>query len=334
MITRVAGTGIVAMGAYAPPDSTIVRNEVVAARAGITVDRIEAKTGIHERRHSPSGTRTSTLAALAVEDLRTRYPRALDSVGTLIVATSTKDQPIPHTASFVHRALGLPPIKTFDVDAVCTGFIQAVDIAVGMYDRTRHGGDILVIGVDRYPAIIDPADGLTAALFGEAAGAVVISAVSSGHGVRAIATVTHSEYAELVQVEGGGTCRPLDEEALARGLDRFRMAGRQVREYAFGELPRLVHEVIDEAGVTIRQVRRLIAHQAHPVLVRGLAVQLGIPEEKAAITADRFGNTGCGSIPFTLVGSNEREPLSPGDIVLLASIGGGMTVGAAVLVWG
>jgi 3-oxoacyl-[acyl-carrier-protein] synthase-3 len=330
----VAERGIVAMGAYAPSANTVVFNETIAAQAGIKVQDIVRKTGIKERRYSPPGTPTSELAAHAVEDLRKRYPAALDKVGTLIVATSTKDQPIPHTAAFVHRKLGLPPMETFDVDAVCTGFIQALKVGVAMFDGSRERSDVLVVGADRYPAIVDPADGMTAAIFGEAAGAVVISAVPPGRGFLSIATRTHSELADLVRVEGGGTRHPLDAEEIAKGRDRFRMVGWNVRSFAFDELPSLVSAVLADAGVEIGQVKRVVPHQANVVLLGDIADRLGIPLSQVAITADKFGNTGCASIPFTLVQSHAQEPLLPGDVVLLISIGGGMTLGAAVFVWG
>jgi 3-oxoacyl-(acyl-carrier-protein) synthase III len=330
-----APIGILEVGAHVP--SGVVDNASISRAAHTTPEWIERATGIITRHEAPAGTPTSALAEAAVDELLRRRPNALSKVGTIIFPTSTPDQPLPHTAAILqgrlHRKLGLGPVATLDVDAVCTGFLAGLTIGAGLATQPMSGPHILVTPADRYPTIIDRTEPKTAPLFGDGAAAVLLGPVPDGFGFHAFKTETHGEYADYVEVTAGGTRCPVDEEALKAGDDRFRMQGRRVRDYALRTLPAVIRSVLDQAGMLIGDVDRWFFHQANVRLVERLAGALGVDKRRVPLTAHIWGNTGSASIPITLAHNNAIRPLQSGEKIVFAAIGGGMTTAAAVCTW-
>jgi 3-oxoacyl-(acyl-carrier-protein) synthase III len=323
--------GIHALGSHVP--DLVIDNETIAQATGATKERILQRTGIVERRHAPRDVLTSDLATLAADSLLADYPRAFASLGTLLVATSTPDQPQPATAAAVQDKLGLGPVMTFDLNSVCSGFLAGLITGEALAARSGPGNDVLLIGADKYSVILDRTDYRTAALFGDASGAVVLGKVPDRYGLRARRLWTHGEHRRLVQVVGGGSARPLDAAGLARGDDRFRMQGRLVREYALTHVPEVVRAVLHEAGMQVTDVDRWIFHQGNVRMVDDLADALGIDPDRVPKTAQWCGNTGAASLPVTLVYAQAKRPFQRGEVVMFVVIGGGMTVGAVLLIW-
>ncbi|MFC0436758.1 3-oxoacyl-ACP synthase III family protein [Kutzneria buriramensis] len=320
--------GILNTGSYVPDH--VVGNAEVARWSGATEDWIRDRTGVFERRYADVGTPTSELAHRAVDDMLSRDPGALAGVGAIVLATSTPDQPQPATAAVLHGRLGLPPMPAFDVNSVCAGFLYA--LVVGSQLVTDDRG-VLVVGADIYSTIMDRGDRRTVTLFGDGAGAVVLGQVPEGHGLHAHRLVTHGEHRGLVEVAAGGTRMALDEPAREKGEHLFRMQGRAVREYAMATLPGLVVETLDEAGLLLSDVDRLVLHQANPRMLADLAHELGVRMDRVVLSAPRFGNTGAASIPITLRTAERQRPFVRGERILFAAVGGGMSAGAAVLTW-
>jgi 3-oxoacyl-(acyl-carrier-protein) synthase III len=321
--------GIVAVGGYVPPDE--LDNATVAAWADTTPDWIEARTGINERRWASPETPTSALALAAVRDLLREYPTDLHELGAIIVATSTPDQPQPPTAAILQRLLEASPVPAWDLNAVCSGFLYGLVVGAALVNG--HGSPVLVVGADKYSAIVDGSDRRTVSLFGDGGGAVVLGRVPAGYGLLASRLAAHGEHSGYVEVIGGGTRRPLDQHGLKAGHDRFRMRGREVREYVLATLPGLIRSVVEDAGVDVREIDRFIFHQANPRLIEELGRIMGINPGKVPLTAPLFGNTGAASIPITLWDSHRKWPLQRGERLLFAAVGGGLTAGAALVVW-
>ncbi|MFI1916244.1 3-oxoacyl-ACP synthase III family protein [Nocardia sp. NPDC020380] len=325
-MTRIAVLGT---GSYVPERR--VSNQEVAAGAGVDSEWIIRKTEIRERRWAHSGQATSDLATEAAA-------AALESAGigahelrTIVVATSTPDQPQPPTAAFVQHNLSAHDASAFDVNAVCSGFVFALSTVEAALARAG-GGYGLVVGADVYSRILDPADRRTVVLFGDGAGAVVLGPAARG-GIERSDLHTFGEFTSMIQVPGGGSRRPLDPAAHALGAQYFTMDGRGVREFVADRLPLLVKQFLHDCGVAPDDIAHLIPHQANGVMLAQLEQDLGLPNAALHTTVTRFGNTGAASVPITLDHASRSGALHPGEKALLMGFGGGMAVGLTLLEW-
>jgi 3-oxoacyl-(acyl-carrier-protein) synthase III len=322
--------GIVDIGAYVP--ARIVTNTEVAAWTGASLEWLQERTGIEERRYASTAMRTSAMAAAAAGELVDRVGR--DAIRFVAVATSTPDQPQPATAALVQRQLGIDGAAAFDVNAVCSGFVYALVTTEALLHRTGSAGDVaLVIGADMYSRIMDRSDRRTVSLFGDGAGAVLLGEVPEGYGLRGSFLTTFPEDADLIRVEAGGTALPLTEEARSKGQHLFRMEGRQVRDRVLQIVPKVVDETLSVAGVRLDEVHRVIIHQGNPRLVASCAEVLGLDPLRVPLTATHLGNTAAASVPLTLAATHRATPLRRGENVLLLAVGGGISAGAALITW-
>jgi 3-oxoacyl-(acyl-carrier-protein) synthase III len=326
-----SAVGIAGIGAHLPDQ--VIDNSRIANWCGAEEEWVEERTGISGRRYASGDTVTSDLAHAAVLDLFASCPVGKEEVGLLVLATSTPDQPQPATAAILHHKLGLSDIPAFDVNAVCSGFVYAVAVAAAMLGSGGFGRAALVVGAEMYSTIMNRADRRTVSLFGDGAGAVLLASVPDGYGFLATRLATHSDHWELVEVIAGGTREPADERARAACRHLFQMDGRAVLDYAQHHIPKIVDEALSAAGVDLDDVDRVVMHQGNTRMVELLAKELGIGMDRIPLTAPEYGNTGAASIPITLHAANARRPFERGERVLLVTVGGGMTVGASVLVW-
>jgi 3-oxoacyl-[acyl-carrier-protein] synthase-3 len=328
--------GLIGSGCFVPP--TVIPNSTIAEWSGVEPGWIAERTGIETRHYITPGTTTSDLAVEAARGALADAGRdGLDdhgqSLGLVVVATSTPDQPQPSTAAIVQRKLGLTEVPAFDVNAVCSGFIYALAVAEAMLSTRMAGRRGLVIGADIYSTLMDSADRRTVSLFGDGAGAVVLGPVPEGYGVHAVQLATHGEHNDYVEVIAGGTRRPADNAARQAGEHLFRMQGRPVRDYALSTLPKVISAALDQAGLTLPAIDRFVFHQANTRLVEACARELGLSPERVPLTAPQFGNTAAASIPMALHTEHRRRPFRRGERLVLAGVGGGMTAGAVVLTW-
>jgi 3-oxoacyl-(acyl-carrier-protein) synthase III len=327
----VSGIGIRAVGAHVP--SQIITNDDIESWTRMPAEHIAERTGITQRRYAHPKMPTSSLAYWAVVDLLNRYPQATQDLGAIILATSTPDQPQPPTAARLHGLMKAGPIPAWDINAVCTGGV--LGLVTGAVHAAAAKAPVLVVAADRYSAIMDPTDWRTVSLFGDGAGAVVLGEVPDGYGVLAHRLMTdgRDESRDLVQVPGGGTASPLTPDGVFAGEDRFRMRGREVKEWVFEHLPPLVNGMLADAGVDPQEVKRWIFHQANPVMLHQLADHMGIDWRRVPVTAPMLGNTGAASVLVTLAETQRRARLQADDLVVLAAVGGGMSAGAVLLRW-
>jgi 3-oxoacyl-(acyl-carrier-protein) synthase III len=323
--------GVLSTGTALP--TRVVANPEIAGWCKADPGWIAERTGVMTRRYAAAGQCTSDLAAQAGRQALTRSGLPVECVQAVVLATSTPDQPLPATAARVQHQLGLNGVAAFDVNAVCSGFLYALVVASSLLATAHESAAALVIGADVYSRIMNRGDRKTVPLFGDGAGAVVIGRVPQGYGLIGHYLSSEGALADYVQVPAGGSAEPINAAALEEGRDRFMMDGRMVKEYALTAVPKAVDQACDHAGVAIDDVDRFVIHQGNVRLVQALATEMGVPLEKVAITGNRTGNTAAASVPMTLGIENERKPFARGETVLLASVGGGMTTGAAVLRW-
>lgn len=321
---RILGTG-----AYVP--ERVVSNDEVGAPAGVDDAWITRKTAIRERRWAAPGQATSDLATAAARAAMASAGITAEQLSMIAVATSTPDRPQPPTAAYVQHNLGASSTAAFDVNAVCSGTVFALS-AVGSV-ILRRGGCALVIGADVYSRILNPADRRTVVLFGDGAGAMVLGPTTRGPLVRHVALHTFGALSGLIQVPAGGSRQPLDRAGLEAGLQYFAMDGREVRRFVVEQLPQLTKGFLHEAGVEAADISHFVPHQANGVMLDDVFADLALPRATLHRTLTHYGNTGAASIPITLDAAAREGAFRPGELILLAGFGGGMSASFALIEW-
>ncbi|MGD9953154.1 MAG: beta-ketoacyl-ACP synthase III [Burkholderiales bacterium] len=311
---------IVGTGSYLPP--RVVRNDEFAARLDTSDAWIRERTGIVERRIAEPSQASSDLAleasraALAAAGVR---PAELDLI---IVATSTPDYVFPSTACLLQAKLGARSGAAFDVQAVCSGFVYALATADsfirgGMYKRA------LVVGAEVFSRIMDWNDRGTCVLFGDGAGAVVLTA-GDRPGLHASVLRADGSHADILSVPGnvcGGRIV---------GSPYLQMQGSQVFKFAVKVLDEVARETVAAAGMQLTDIDWLIPHQANVRILEATARKLGLPPERLVVTVDHHGNTSAASVPLALDEYVRAGKIRPGHRVLLQGVGGGFTWGATL----
>lgn len=325
-VGSVTAIGVLGCGSYLP--TAEIPNSAIAKVAGVTPEYIELKTAIGSRRRAAPTEAASDLAwAAATAALRNAEANASD-LTLIVVATSTPDSPQPSTASLLQHRLGVHNAAAFDVNAVCSGFVYALEIARRML---AVGGTALVVGVDVYSRILDPTDRRTAVLFGDGAGAVILGPVAGGSGIGPVHLVSVGAAHKLIQVPAGGSRIPPSKESVGAGEHYFKMDGRGVREFVRREVPAATRRFLAAHDVDPASVRHFVPHQANGRLIDELTTAIALPAARVHRTVERYGNTGAASVPVTMAAA--RSYFAPGDLLLLAAFGGGMTIGLALLTW-
>ncbi len=325
MRARILGTG-----GYLPPK--VLTNHDLEKIVDTSHDWIVARTGI-EQRHVVEEETTSDLATRAAQQALQEAgldPRELDLV---IVATATPDMPFPSTACLVQDRLGARRAFAFDLSAVCTGFIYALAVA-DQFIRTGSARYAVVIGAEVFSKIIDWTDRATCVLFGDGAGAVVIGpSEDPERGI--LSTHLHADGAmwDLICLPGGGSRFPPSESTIQGRLHYVKMKGNETFKVAVRTLEEAAVEALKANGKTAADLDLLVPHQANLRILRAIAERLGVEMERVMINVQRVGNTSAASVPLALDEAVRTARVQPGDLVLLAAFGAGLTWGSALLRW-
>jgi len=287
---------------------------------------IRDRSGICQRHIAADGEMTSDMALAAA----TRALQAADvpasAVDLIIVATTTADKVFPSVACRVQRNLEINTIPAFDVQAACSGFIFALDIA-DRFMRTGGAKCVLVIGAEIYSRILDWTDRTTCVLFGDGAGAVVLTATDEP-GI--ISTHSHSDgrYEELLHVSGGVAS---GRDALLQDSVYIKMKGNEVFRKAVGTLGLIARETLDGNGFDKSELTWLVPHQANMRIIKATAKKLDLPMERVVVTVDKHANTSSASIPLALDVAVRDGRIKRGDLLLLEAFGAGLTWGSALV---
>ena len=299
-----------------------VTNDELAATVDTTDEWIVERTGIRSRYIAAEG---ETTGSLALEAAR----RALEHAGVsaleidlIVLATATPDQTFPSTATKVQAALGINDCIAFDVHAVCTGFLYALSVADSML-RSGNARKALVIGAETFSRILDWEDRATCVLFGDGAGALVLTAEETDGGILATKLHADGRHNDLLFVDGG--------PSTTGTVGKLRMKGREVFRHAVINLADVLNEVLSDAGLTSGDVDWVVPHQANARILDATAKKLGLPPEKVVVTVDRHANTSAASVPLAFDTAVKDGRIKRGDIVVLEAMGGGFTWGAAAL---
>ena len=300
----------------------IVTNAELAAQVDTSDEWITERTGIKARHVAGPGETTVSLATDAAR-------RALDAAGMtaadidlIIVATCTPDQTFPAAATKVQHALGCNGGVAFDVAAVCSGFLYAFSVAESMI-RAGSAKNALVIGSETMTRLLDWEDRGTCVLFGDGAGAVVLSGEIGERGVLATKLHADGQHNQLLYVDGG--------PSTTGTVGKLRMQGREVFRHAVTNLSSVLLEVLDESGLDADAIDWVVPHQANRRIIDATAKKLGLAPDRVILTVDRHANTSAASVPLALDVAVRDGRIKAGDLIVLEAMGGGFTWGASLV---
>jgi len=299
-----------------------VTNKELAATVDTSDEWIVERTGIRTRYVAGDGETTGTLATAAARQALKSAGIAATDIDLIVLATATPDQTFPSTATKVQAALGINDCIAFDVHAVCTGFLYALSVADSML-RSGNADHALVIGAETFSRILDWEDRGTCVLFGDGAGALVLSAEEGERGILSTKLHADGRHNDLLFVDGG--------PSTTGTVGKLRMKGREVFRHAVVNLADVLNEVLESAGLTPADVDWVVPHQANARILDATARKLGLPAEKVVVTVDRHANTSAASVPLALDTAVKDGRIKRGDLVVLEAMGGGFTWGAAAL---
>ncbi|MEG3124955.1 beta-ketoacyl-ACP synthase III [Sphingomonas sp. GB1N7] len=304
-----------------------VSNAELAETVDTTDEWIVERTGIRFRHIAGPDETTATLAADACKAALSAAGISAQEIDLIVLATATPDQTFPASATKVQAMLGIDDCVAFDVAAVCSGFLYAVQVADAML-RSGTARRALVIGAETFSRILDWEDRTTCVLFGDGAGAIVLEAQESDGAPESrgiLATKLHADgrHNQLLYVDGG--------PSTTGTVGKVRMKGREVFRHAVTNLASVMSESLALAGLDSADVDWVVPHQANARILDATARKLGLPAEKVVMTVDQHANTSAASVPLALDVAVRDGRIKPGQLLVLEAMGGGFTWGAAVV---
>lgn len=301
---------------------TKVSNADLAHKVDTTDEWIVERTGIKFRHLAQDDETTSTLATEAARKALDASGLAAQDIDLIVLATATPDQTFPATATIVQAELGCNGCVAFDVAAVCSGFLYALSVAESMI-RAGSAQNAIVIGAETFSRILDWEDRATCVLFGDGAGAIVLSGEETDKGV--LSTRLHADGAhnQLLYVDGGA--------GTTGTVGKLRMKGREVFRHAVVNLASVLTEALEAAGESIENIDWVVPHQANARILDATAKKLKLAPEKVIVTVDQHANTSAASVPLALDVAVRDGRIKPGDLLVLEAMGGGFTWGASVI---
>lgn len=301
----------------------VMTNDDMSKVVDTSHEWIVERTGIHARHIASEGETTRSLAVAAAKDALAAAHMDASAIDLIILATSTPDQTFPATATSVQADLGIRHGMAFDVQAVCSGFVYALTTADALL-KAGQAKAALVIGSETFSRILDWTDRTTCVLFGDGAGAFVLTAESDGANRGILACKLHSDgrYNDKLYVDGG--------PSTTQTVGHLRMEGKEVFKHAVVNIASVMQEVLEDAKVPASQIDWFVPHQANRRILEGTARKLGISEDRIVLTLDRHGNTSAASIPLAFDVAVKDGRIKTGDLVLMEAMGGGFTWGAVL----
>jgi 3-oxoacyl-[acyl-carrier-protein] synthase-3 len=323
---------ILGTGSYAPKN--IVTNDDLAKIVETSDEWIRSRSGIGARHFAAKDESTSDMACIAAQRAIEAAGIARNEIDLIIVATMTPDMPFPSTACLVQSKLGLPHVTTFDMQAACSGFVYALSVANSML-LSGNFKRALVIGAEKMSGILDFEDRTTCVLFGDGAGAAVLTtdATPSKVGILGAIGGADGSNPSLLQQPGGGSAMPASADSIAARQHFLKMNGKEIFKSAVRVMGQASTDIIEQLGYTPEDLNLVIPHQANMRIIDSLAKRLNIPMEKFHNNLDRYGNTSAASVPIALDEAFRAGRIQSGDLVLLVAFGAGLTWASTLIKW-
>ncbi len=317
------------IGAYIPPK--IMTNQDFEQIIDTSDEWITKRTGIKERRISEENEASSDLGAKAAQVAITRAGIAKEDIDLVICATVTPDYLcMPSTACLIASKLDLPPVMAYDISAACTGFVYALSVAKAFIESGMKK-NVLIVGAETYTSILDYTDRTTCFIFGDGAGAAIISATDNeDEAIIDINCSSDGNYDDLIKTPGGGSKHPCSQEVLDNKMACIKMKGNETFKLAVKTLTSDVKDMMKKHNLTNADINHFIPHQANYRIIKAVGDALGLNEEQTIVTVDKYGNTSAASIPMAMNYAFEQGKIKKGDTVLFDAFGAGLTWGSAL----
>ncbi|MEA3227890.1 MAG: beta-ketoacyl-ACP synthase III [Campylobacterota bacterium] len=318
------------IGAYAPKN--ILTNDDLSKMVDTTDEWITKRTGIKERHIADKDEYTSDLGVEAAKLAIERSGVAKEDIDMVVCATISPDYfTMPSTATIISNKLGLPPVTAFDISAACTGFVYILSIAKAFIESGMKK-NVLIVGAEKLSAITDYTDRGTCILFGDGAGAAVISATDNKEeAIIDVNTGADGTYADLLMTPNGGTGSPHDALEEEAGASFMQMKGNETFKVAVRTLTKDVKEILANNNVQSSSIKHFVPHQANYRIIKAVGDALKMKEEQVVVTVGKYGNTSGASIPMAINDIYENGTLQKGELLLLDAFGGGLTWGSALV---
>lgn len=325
--TRIIGTGgYVAEG--------VMTNHDLEKIVDTTDEWIVERTGIRERRVAGMEVSSSDMATAALKSALDMAGVAANDLDMIICGTVTPDRPLPATAAYIQQKIGASNhCASFDIAAACAGFIYGLSIADG-FIRTGRAKTIGIVGVELLSRVLDYKDRNTCVLFGDGAGAVVVTADSSGdRGIFSTHIYTDGSLTGILNIPAGGSAMPTSAQTVADRKHYVHMGGREVFRYAVRYISDAAITALTANGLTGQDIDKVVAHQANIRILKSVASRVKIPMDRFVLNIERFGNTSSASIPLALDEAVRDNRIRKNDTLLMVALGGGISWGSAIVRW-
>jgi 3-oxoacyl-[acyl-carrier-protein] synthase III len=329
-VSQLVRPKISALGTYVPP--RLLTNADLEKMVETTDQWILDRTGIRERHIVDKGVATSDLGLQAAKKALAERKIAADELDAIIVATVTPDMLFPCSACLVQHKLGAKNVWGFDLNAACSSFVYALQVGSKFISSGAHK-KVMVIGADVMSSIIDYTDRATCVIFGDGAGAVILEPAEDSLGLIDFLHEVDGSGGCSLFMPGGGSLNPSTHETVDQRMHYVHQDGQAVFKFAVRKMAELCEKLLQRNGLTGKDVDVFIPHQANRRIITATAERLGMPMEKVIIDIDRYGNTTSATIPLAMNTARQEGKLKKGDMVLLAAVGAGFTVGTTLLRW-
>lgn len=323
----IAGVG------HAVPANIRANSDILKAFPDRTEDEIVRLTGIKERRYASEDETATDLAAAAVHHALKQAGMTADQIDGIILATIIPDQPVPSMASNLARQLGIPHALAFDINAACSGWLYALEVGRSLI-RSGSAKNLIVVTAELLSRITNPEDHDTAFLFGDGAGAAILTGGQGGHRLHRIALSGDAMQFESIQRPGGGAKMPWPE-AEGGNLDHFylQMDGASVFKHAVIGFAAQIEQTLAREKLTPADIAWVVPHQANERILKAVSRRVGIPYDRFVMTISKYGNTSAASVSMALGWAAEEGIFADGDRIIFCSVGAGLTFAGGLLVW-
>jgi 3-oxoacyl-[acyl-carrier-protein] synthase-3 len=321
---------ITSLGVYVP--ERVVTNAELEKLIDTSDRWIRTRTGICERRFAEPGTPTSELAVRAVRDCLDRRGIGADELDLIVVATVTPDMVFPATACIIQDKIKATRAWGYDISAACSGFVYALTTGAQFIQSGAHR-KVMVVGADVMTSILDFKDRTTCVLFGDGAGAALLEPAEDGTGMLDFANEVDGAGGCYLRMDAGGSLHPPSHETIEKRMHYIRQEGAQVFKYAVRKFADSSAAILEKNGVAFSDLDLLVPHQANVRIIDAARDRLGLDDEKVVKNIARYGNTTAATIPLALGTALDEGRLERGNLILIAAVGAGFTVGTALVRW-
>ncbi len=321
---------IAGVGSYVP--ARVLTNGELEKMVNTSDEWITTRTGIKERHLAAADEFTSDLATQAARRAMEQAGVTAEQIDLIVVATITPDMPFPSTACLVQSKLGARRAAAFDLEAACSGFIYALEIAQ-QFIMSRTYDTVLVIGAEKLSAIVDWQDRNTCVLFGDGAGAAILRNRPGTHGLLTAVMGADGAKGDLLFMAAGGSRCPASPDSVAARQHYLRMEGKETFKCAVHAMQNAAEEALRRCELDISKIKCVIPHQANRRIIDAVGQRLGATPEQMFVNLHKYGNTSAASVAIALDEAVKTGHVQPGDLILLMAFGAGLTWGAAIIEW-